>query len=178
MSNGREIHGKTLGLIGFGGIGQLSARLAQALGMRVLAHDPMLAPDAPLWQQSGVECASMAEVLARCDVVSLHVPLTDSTRHLIDAAALAAMRQGALLINTSRGGIVDEAALAQALRSGHLGGAAIDVFEAEPLPAGSPLADTPNTILTPHIAGVTLESNTRVSSLIAERVIQLLQTTA
>jgi (S)-sulfolactate dehydrogenase len=178
LSNGREINGKTLGLIGFGGIGQLTATLAKALGMQVLAHDPMVARDAPLWQQTGVTCASMAEVLAGADVLSLHVPLTDATRHLIDAGALAAMRPGAILVNTSRGGIVDETALAQALRRGQLGGAAIDVFDVEPLPAGSALADLPNAILTPHIAGVTLESNTRVSSLIAERVAQLLRTVA
>lgn len=163
LSNGREIGGKTLGLIGFGGIGQLAARMAQALGMRVIAHDPMIAVES-------VESATLEQLLASADVVSLHVPLTAHTRNLIDRAALAGMKQGAVLINTSRGGIVDEAALGEALRSGHLGGAAIDVFGQEPLTAGSALQGAPNTILTPHIAGVTLESNTRVSALIAERV--------
>jgi (S)-sulfolactate dehydrogenase len=163
LSNGREIGGKTLGLIGFGGIGQLTARMAQALGMHVIAHDPMIAVES-------VEAATLEQVLASADVVSLHVPLTGHTRNLLGRAALASMKQGAVLINTSRGGIVDEVALGEALRSGHLGGAAIDVFEHEPLAAGSPLQGAPNTILTPHIAGVTLESNTRVSALIAERV--------
>lgn len=163
LSNGREIGGKTLGLIGFGGIGRLTARMAQALGMRVIAHDPMIAVEA-------VEAATLEQVLASADVVSLHVPLTAHTRNLLDRAALAGMKQGAVLINTSRGGIVDEAALGEALRSGHLGGAAIDVFEHEPLAAGGALQGAPNTILTPHIAGVTLESNARVSALIAERV--------
>lgn len=163
LSNGREIGGKTLGLIGFGGIGQLTARMAQALGMHVIAHDPMMAV-------GSVGFATLGQLLASADVVSLHVPLTADTRNLIDRAALASMKQGAVLIDTSRGGIVDEAALGEALRSGHLGGAAIDVFAQEPLAAGGPLQGAPNTILTPHIAGVTLESNTRVSALIAERV--------
>ncbi len=170
LSNGREIGGKTLGLVGFGGIGQLTARLAQGLGMRVVAHDRMIAADAALWQRTAVGAATLEQVLASADVVSLHVPLTAHTRNMIDRAALASMKAGAVLINTSRGGIVDETALGEALRSGHLGGAAIDVFDQEPLAAGNALQGAPNTILTPHIAGVTLESNTRVSALIAERV--------
>ncbi len=170
LSNGRELSGKTLGLIGFGGIGQLTARLAQALGVTVIAHDPMFASDAPVWAATNVACMSIDDLLAAADIVSLHVPLVDQTRNLIDAAALAKMKQASILINTSRGGIVDEAALAQALHAGHLGGAAIDVFTQEPLAAGTPLADVPNLILTPHIAGVTEESNTRVSAVIATLV--------
>ena len=170
LSNGREIGGKTLGLIGFGGIGQLTAKLAQGLGVNVIAYDPMLASDASIWAASKVACRSMNELLAEADIVSLHVPLTTQTRNLIDKNTLAMMRAGAVLINTSRGGIVDEQALAEALTSGHLGGAAIDVFEQEPLPANSALSTAPRTILTPHIAGVTVESNTKVSALIAERV--------
>ncbi|WP_426173373.1 hydroxyacid dehydrogenase [Massilia sp. TWR1-2-2] len=176
LSNGREIGGKTLGLIGFGGIGQLCANLARGLGMQVVAHDPLLPADSPLWAQTGVGRRSLEALLAESDVVSLHVPLTPATRNLIDAAALARMRAGAILVNTSRGGIVDETALAAALRCGRVGGAAIDVFEQEPLGAGSALADAPNAILTPHIAGVTSESNLRVSGLIAERVAALLRT--
>jgi (S)-sulfolactate dehydrogenase len=170
LSNGREISGKTLGLVGFGGIGQLTARLARGLGVHVIAYDPMLADDAPVWQTSGVGRRTFGELLAQADIVSLHVPLTAETRNLLDERALADMKPGAVLINTSRGNIVDEAALAAALISGHLGGAAIDVFDQEPLPADSPLSAAPNTILTPHIAGVTVESNTQVSALIAERV--------
>jgi (S)-sulfolactate dehydrogenase len=170
LSEGRESAGKTLGLVGFGGIGRLTARLAQALGMRVVAYDPMLAPDAPVWTETGVACASLDGLLAEADAVSLHVPLTDATRGLVNAARIDAMKPGAVLVNTARGGIVDETALAQALRRGHLAGAALDVFENEPLPAGSPLAGVPNLILTPHIGGVTRESNERVSALIAQRV--------
>jgi len=113
-------------------------------------------------------------LLADADVVTLHVPLVDSTRHLIDASRLARMKPGAILINTARGGVVDEAAVATALKSNRLGGAALDVFEHEPLAAGSPLAGCPNLLLTPHIAGVTAESNTRVSGLIAEKVLAAL----
>lgn len=170
LSNGREISGKTMGLIGFGGIGQLTARLAQGLGVTVIAYDPMIAADAPVWGETGVVSKTFDELLAEADIVSLHVPLTAQTRNLIDQKALARMKQGSVLINTARGSIVDEPALAGALRSGHLSGAAIDVFDQEPLAADNALADAPNTILTPHIAGVTMESNTRVSALIAERV--------
>jgi (S)-sulfolactate dehydrogenase len=170
LSEGRETAGKTLGLVGFGDIGRLTARLAQALGMRVVAHDPMLAPDAPAWSETGVACLGLDALLAAADAVSLHVPLTDATRGLMNAARIEAMKPGAVLINTARGGIVDEAALAQALRRGHLAGAALDVFEREPLAAGSALAGAPNLILTPHIGGVTRESNERVSAMIAERV--------
>ena len=170
LSNGREIGGKTLGVVGFGGIGQLTARLAKGLGMRVVASDPMIAAAAPVWKETGVTCRTLDELLAESDVVSLHIPLAPETRNLMNAARLAMMKPDAVLINSARGSIIDEAALAATLRAKQLGGAALDVFDAEPLKAGSPLADCPNLILTPHIAGVTAESNTRVSSMIAERV--------
>jgi len=174
MSSGRETAGKTLGLVGFGGIGRLTARLAKSLGMWVIAHDPMIPADAEVWRETGVGSRSLDALMAEADVVSLHVPLTDDTRHLIDTRRIDTMKRGAILINTARGGIVNEAALAAALRSGRLAGAALDVFADEPLPAGSTLAEVPNLILTPHIGGVTLESNARVSSMIAERVTQFL----
>ncbi|MEB0010505.1 hydroxyacid dehydrogenase [Glaciimonas sp. Gout2] len=170
LSNGRELSGKTLGLIGFGGIGQLTARLAQALGVHVIAYDPMFGPKAPVWAATGVACTRIDDLLRVADIVSLHVPLVDQTRNLINATALAKMKKTSILINTSRGGIVDESALAQALHASNLGGAAIDVFMQEPLAADTPLADAPNLILTPHIAGVTEESNTRVSAVIATLV--------
>jgi len=112
----------------------------------------------------------LRDVIARADVLTLHVPLIESTRNLVDAAVLATMKSGAILVNTSRGGVVDETAVAAALRAGALGGAALDVFAHEPLAAASPLAGCPRLILTPHVAGVTVESNARVSSMIAERV--------
>jgi (S)-sulfolactate dehydrogenase len=170
LSRGRELAGKTLGLVGFGGIGQLTARLAHALGMRTLASDPYLPPDAPALAETATRLVELDVLLAESDVISLHLPLTPETRDVIGAERLARMKPDAVLINTARGGIVDEAALAEALRARRLGAAALDVFADEPLAAGSVLVGAPNLILTPHIAGVTEESNTRVSQLIAERV--------
>jgi (S)-sulfolactate dehydrogenase len=170
LSQGREVAGKTIGLVGFGSIGRVTARKVAAMGMRVLAFDPAVPADSPVWAEHGVTAASLEELLAHSDVVSLHLPLTAETRGLLDEARMARMKPGAILINSARGGIVDEAALARALAAGRLAGAALDVFEHEPLPARSVLADAPNLILTPHVAGVTLESNERVSGIIAERV--------
>ena len=174
LSQGREIAGKTLGVIGFGGIGRLTARLARALGMTVIGFDAHLAADAAAWREEEVSAHPFAEVLASADVLTLHVPLTAATRNLLDAARIAAMKPEAILVNTARGGVVDEAALAAALRAGRLGGAALDVFDHEPLAAGSPLAGCPNLLLTPHVAGVTREANARVSALIAARVAAVL----
>lgn len=175
LSNGRELGGKTLGLVGFGSIGQLTATLARALGMQVLAFDAMMAADHPAFAAHGVRCAGLDELVAAADVVSLHVPLVDSTRGLFDAARIGAMKKGGVLVNTARGGIVDEVALAAALKSGHLGGAAIDVFGTEPLPASPHFEGCPNLVLTPHIGGVTAEANERVSFLIAEKVLEVLR---
>lgn len=172
LSNGREIGGKTLGLVGFGSIGQLTAKLAQGLGMHVIAYDAMMDKSNAAFAQAGVACASLDELTANADVISLHVPLVASTRKLFDATRLAAMKPGAVLINSARGGVVDEAALAAAVKSGHLGGAAIDVFETEPVPAGGVFEGCPNLLLTPHIAGVSAESNERVSFMIAQRVLE------
>lgn len=170
LSNGRELHGCTLGLIGFGSIGRCTARLGRAVGMRAIGFDAQIAASAAAWMHELTEPRGFEAVLRDADVVSLHVPLTGETRGLLDGRALELMRRDAVLVNTSRGGVVDEAALAAALRARRLAGAALDVFDAEPLAAGSPLADCPNLILTPHIAGVTRESNVRVSMLIAEKV--------
>jgi (S)-sulfolactate dehydrogenase len=172
---GREIAGRRLGLVGFGGIARETAKRATALGMTVLAHDPHLADDHPAWRDLAVARTTFETLLATCDAVSLHVPLDDSTRHLIDRDALGRMRKDAVLINAARGGVVDESALARALREERLAGAMLDVFENEPLPPDSVLSDVPNLILTPHIAGVTEESNVRVSALIAAGVRSRLQ---
>ena len=172
LSGGREIGGKTLGLVGFGSIGQLTAKLAQGIGMTVVAHDAMMDKSNAAFAQAGVACVGLDELTASADVISLHVPLVQSTRYLFDAKRIDAMRPGAVLINSARGGVVDEAALAAALKRGHLGGAALDVFEAEPMPAGGVFAGCPNLVLTPHIAGVSSESNERVSFMIAQRVLE------
>lgn len=175
LSQGREVGGKTLGLVGFGSIGRVTARKAVAMGMVAIAYDPGIAADSAAWGEHGAQPCALDDLLARSDVVSLHLPLVEATRGLIGAERLARMKAGAVLVNSARGGIVDEAALARALRDGHLAGAALDVFDREPLAAGSPLAQAPNVILTPHIAGVTLESNERVSGLIAARVAAFLR---
>ena len=170
LSDGRETAKKTLGLVGFGGIGQLTARLAQALGMEVAAYDPAIANTDQLWTRTDVQPLALDALVACADVISLHVPLLDSTRNLFSAALIQKMKPGAILINSARGGIIDETALANALREGRLAGAALDVFNNEPLPSENPFTGVPNLLLTPHIAGVTAESNLRVSQLIAEHV--------
>ena len=174
LSNGRELGGKTLGLIGFGAIGQLTARLARGLGMQVMAFDAMMAADHPAYAAAGVQCVALDTLISQADVVSLHVPLVEGTRGLLNAQRIGAMKAGAVLVNTARGGIVDEVAVAEALRQGRLGGAALDVFDAEPLKQAPHFEGCPNLVLTPHIAGVTTESNERVSSLIADKVLQAL----
>lgn len=174
LSNGREVGGKTLGLIGFGAIGQLTARLARGMGMQVLAFDAMMAADHPAYATVGVQCVALDTLISQADVVSLHVPLVEGTRGLLNAQRIGAMKAGAVLVNTARGGIVDEVAVAEALRQGRLGGAALDVFDAEPLKQAPHFEGCPNLVLTPHIAGVTTESNERVSSLIADKVLQAL----
>ncbi len=169
---GLEASGLIMGLLGYGAIARQVARRAQAMGMQVIAHDPHLPPNDPAW--GDVRSVSLTDLLAGSDVVSLHVPLTSQTLRMIDAAALQAMRPGAVLINAARGGVVDEDALADALRQGHLGGAALDVFAVEPLTkdAGQRFAGLTNLILTPHIAGVTTQANVRVSNLIADKVLE------
>jgi (S)-sulfolactate dehydrogenase len=171
---GRELAGKRLGLVGFGAIARLTAKKALALEMSVSAFDPFVPADHPAWRT--VQRASIEELLSTSDVVSLHTPLNSQTRRMIDATALGRMKPQALLINAARGGIVDEAALAAALKGGRLGGAALDVFETEPLTAaaGAILQGVPNLILTPHIAGVTDESNVRVSAVTAHAVLEVL----
>jgi glyoxylate reductase len=162
---GRDLHGATLGVIGLGAIGRAVATRASALGLRVLG-----------WSRTrrelpGVEFASLDALLERSDFVSVHVALTPGTRGLLGAAALARMRRGAILVNTARGGIVDEDALADALRSGRLGGAALDVFAREPLPAGSPLLDVPNLILTPHVGSATVATRARMAEIAVENLL-------
>lgn len=174
LGQGREIQGKTLGLVGFGSIARETARRAAALGVRISAHDPFVAETDPAWSPAWGSIArlSLPELLASSDVVSLHVPLTPETRGLIGAEALARMKPDAVLINAARGGVVDESALADALRTKRLGGAALDVFEDEPLAgeAAAAFRDCPNLILTPHIAGVTVEANERVSAVTARNI--------
>lgn len=169
-SEGRELAGKLLGMVGFGSVGRRLATKARAFGMRIAAYDPLLSPEDQVWRELGTLRLGLDDLVAESDIVSLHLPLADETRNLFDRDRLARMKRGAILVNTARGGIVDEAALAEMLRFGRIGGAAIDVFAHEPLPARSALAGAPNTLLTPHVAGVTVESNRRVSMFVAGQV--------
>ena len=171
---GREVAGETMALAGFGGISRRVAARAAALGMRVIAHDSNIADDDGCWRDCDVAPVAFETLLVEADVLSLHVPLVSGTRHLIDAGALSQMKSSAVVINSARGGVVDDAALAEALQSGHIAAAAIDVFEAEPLPADSVYAGVDNVLLTPHIAGVTEQSNQRVSRVTVDNVLQAL----
>jgi D-3-phosphoglycerate dehydrogenase len=165
---GIELFGKTLGLVGAGRIGGEVAKRARAFGMRVVVHDPFL--NAERARALDVEIGTLDEVLERGDVISVHVPLTDATRDLIGAPQIARMKKGVLLLNVARGGVVNEAALLDALRSGKVAGAALDVFEREPLPADDPLRQLPNVVLTPHLGASTAEAQHNVAIEIAEAV--------
>ena len=160
----RRLSNVTLGVLGLGRIGSLVAEGARALGFRVIAHDP----------GHPSSSAPLSEVLASADVLTLHLPLTPENHALIDATALARLPRGAIVVNTSRGPLVDEAALVAALRSGHLAGAALDVYEREPLPADSPLRDLPGVILSPHAAWCSPEALTDLPRLATQQVIAFL----
>ncbi len=171
---GGEISGKTIGLVGFGQIAQFVALRAAAFGMRVAYFDPYLTSENTAL--GALRSRSLDELLAIADCVSIHVPLNDEAYRLIDSERFAQMKTGAILISTSRGGIVDERALIHHLKTGHIGGAALDVFEDEPLDQlrGAQFEGIDQLILTPHIAGVTHESNHRVSQVTAENVLRAL----
>lgn len=169
---GIELNGKTLGLIGLGRIGQNVAYRAKAFGMKILAFDPFL--DASAARRLDVELSELDALLKRSDIVSVHTPLTEQTRGLLDATSIAGMKPGALLVNCARGGVLDEAAALQALESGHLGGLALDVFEHEP-PTGSKLLDQPRVVVTPHIGAQTREAQERVATETARMVLGALE---
>ncbi|MDO5299692.1 MAG: D-2-hydroxyacid dehydrogenase [Clostridia bacterium] len=152
-----EIAGKTLGIVGFGHIGQAMARAAGGLGMRVLVHTPH-----PRDGWNDVQFVTLEALLGQSDVISLHCPLTEKTRGLIDARAIEMMRRGVRVINTARGPLIDGAAMAQALREGHVACYMADVMEAEPPRAGDPLLDAPNTVITPHVAWAPRQTRERL----------------
>jgi D-3-phosphoglycerate dehydrogenase len=168
---GVELRGRTLGIIGLGKIGMAIADRVRGLEMTVVGVDPYVTSEQAALH--GVELVDLGTLLERSNAVTVHVPLTRATRGLIGAAAIAKLPPGAFILNVSRGGIVDEAAVAAALRSGHLGGAGIDVFETEP-PAGSPLLDAPNTVLTPHLGASTAEAQVAVAEEVADQVLDVL----
>src|SRR6201997_1776730 len=164
---GVEITGKTLGVIGCGNIGSIVADRAQGLKMKVIGYDPFLSPERA--KDLGVEKVELDELFRRADFITLHTPLTDKTRNIIDAAALAKMKQGVRLINCARGGLVDEQALVDALNSRHIAGAAFDVFVEEPA-TKNVLFGHPNVICTPHLGASTTEAQENVALQIAEQM--------
>lgn len=168
---GRELAGKVLGLVGSGRIGAEVSRRAAAFGMRVLAYDPYLTPDTAA--RIGVTLVGKERLLQEADILSIHAALTPETRGMIGARELSLMKHTAILVNCSRGEIVQEAALADVLRSGAISGAALDVFEKEP-PAGSPLLDAPNVAFTPHLGASTREAQAKAGAIIAEQVLKVL----
>jgi D-3-phosphoglycerate dehydrogenase/(S)-sulfolactate dehydrogenase len=165
---GRELAGKTLGVVGIGNIGSVVVERCLALRMRAIAYDPFISPEAAA--KLGVALVPLDDLWAQADVISLHVPLTEQTRNLVNAATLAKMRRGALLVNCARGGLVDERALAEALASGQLGGAALDVFEKEPPPPDHPLLRLDGLVCTPHIGASTDEAQSAVAVALAEQL--------
>lgn len=168
---GREVRGKTLGLVGFGRIGAEVSRRARALEMDIIAYDPVVSTERAL--QLGVTLCTLDEVLQQSDFISLHVPLIDATRHMINAQRLALMKPGACIINAARGGVIDESALFDALQQGHIAGAAIDAFEKEP-PTDSPLLGHPKVIAIPHLGASTVEAQALTGVDVAEGVLDAL----
>lgn len=169
---GRELRGKTLGIIGLGKIGKAVARRANGFEMRVLATDPYLTEEQA--SDAGAKLVGLPELLHRSDLITVHTPLTPQTRGLLSRAQLEATKPGAFVLNVARGGIVDERALADGLASGHIGGAAVDVYASEPMTANHPLRGAPNTVLTPHLGASTAEAQDRVGVEMAEQVIMAL----
>jgi D-3-phosphoglycerate dehydrogenase len=170
---GYELKDKTLGLIGLGNIGQRTAEIAHAFKMEVLAYDPYQKDEA--FQEKGVERVELKGLLQRSDIVVLTLPLTKETKHMIGEKEITQMKRTALLINVSRGGVVEEGALVKALKEGWIAGAALDVYEQEPLPSDSPLLKLENIILTPHSAGSTFESLRRAAEMAADNVTRFLR---
>jgi D-3-phosphoglycerate dehydrogenase / 2-oxoglutarate reductase len=169
---GQELRGKTLGIIGLGKIGKAVARRAAGFEMRVITSDPYLTEDQA--SESGAKLVGLAELLHRSDVITVHTPLNARTRGLLGRAQLEATKPGAFVLNVARGGIVDEAALAHALASGHLAGAAVDVYSVEPMAADNPLRAAPNIVMTPHLGASTAEAQDRVGVEVAEQVLMAL----
>jgi len=170
---GTELRGKYLGIVGLGNIGKRLGRLARALNMNIIGFD-VVPIDEEFSKEVGLMKTDLDTLLVSSDYVSLHVPLLDSTKHMIDSAKMASMKNTARIINTSRGGVIDEEALYEALKNGQLGGAALDVFEVEPATSNN-LATLPNFISTPHMGAQTKEAQSLAANVIAEKIIQILR---
>jgi len=170
-NTGSEINGKTLGIIGIGSIGKIVAKNASSLGMNLIGNDIKISKSDEIWEKLNIKYCSFDEVISQSDVITIHVPLTEKTYNLLGENEFKNMIKGSFIINSSRGGIVNEKDLLKFLKSGHLGGAMLDVFETEPLNQVSKFLGIENLILTPHIAGLTYESNIRVSRVITNKVL-------
>mgnify|MGYP001182569812 CR=1 FL=1 len=174
-NTGFEIENKILGIVGIGTIGRIVAKKAGNLGMKLIGTDIEISDGDEIWNDLNIQCASIDEVLQKSDVISLHVPLTKNTKNLFGKKEFEKMQKGSFIINTSRGGIIDEKALLDSLNKMHLGGAMLDVFENEPLNSPNKFAKFDNVILTPHIAGLTNQSNSRVSKMITKHILDFLK---
>ena len=171
-TSGMELCGRTLGIVGMGAIGKKLAVRAKAFGMDVIAFDPYF--DAAFAAENGVKQATLEELIPQADVISLHVPLTEQTKHMIGAAQIATMKNGALILNTARGGLIDEAAAAEAIKAGKLGGVGLDAFEVEP-PKDSPLMGMDNVVMTPHAGAHTDEAVAGMGMMAVQNLIDVLQ---
>jgi D-3-phosphoglycerate dehydrogenase/(S)-sulfolactate dehydrogenase len=171
---GKELSGGTWGLLSAGATARATARLARGLGMAVMAHDPHLDPSLPELHELGIHLASMDEVVAAADVLSVHLPSTPATRHIVNARLIAQMRSDAILVNVGRGEVIDEQALADALDRGHLHGVGLDVREQEP-PGESRLHKMANVVLTPHVAGITHQAQARIGDLLCSDIDSVLR---
>lgn len=171
--SGREIAGSTMGLMGMGAIAQATGSIAKGFGLNLVGFDPY-APDSAFEELGVTRCASFEDMLARTNILSLHCPLTDQTRHILNADTLARMPEGGYVINTARGGLIDEAALVAAIQSGHLTGAGLDTFAVEPPVPDHPFFSVPEIVLTPHIGGVTRQAGARVGVDAVRGIFQIL----
>lgn len=172
--SGREIDGQTLGLVGMGAIAQATGRIAKGLGLKLVGFDPFL-PDSVFQDLRAARCETLEELLAQSNILSLHCPLTEQTREIINAQAIAQMPIGSYIINTARGGLIDEDALLAAIKSEHLAGAGLDTFAVEPPAADHPFFGEPRIVMSPHIGGVTQQANARVGVQAVQGVIDVLE---
>jgi len=172
-TSGQELWRKTLGVIGLGQIGARMIKIAKGFDMKIIGYDPFINPS--LYNQMGVEPTPLAELLSRADVITLHIPHTSATEKLLDSRAFAAVKPGMVLVNTSRGKVIEERALIEALQTGRIKGAALDVFATEPLPFGHPLTKLENVVLSPHMGALSKEAGDRLSDSIARQVRDILE---
>jgi glyoxylate reductase len=175
MLLGRDIHKATLGIVGLGRIGKAVARRAAGFSMRILYHSRTRSDETKeLERETGAERTNLERLLQESDIVTIHVSLNEDTRDMIASHELAMMKPGAVLVNTSRGSVVDENALYQSLKSGHLGGAGLDVFRQEPVSPQNPLLELPNVVLAPHVGSATIATRDRMAQICAENLIAAL----